>query len=232
MPELHRGRAAPVTPEAGGEVSGFAPPLRKDGHTVRGHLNRVNWTLMVCLIAGAASPAATAQITRIVEKRAKALLGKCQITVTAIYSWRDWMPIVSSPGPDGGSPLHSKVSVRMDNSEGEANRYSFKAVVVDARGRSYPVTPKVLPNFRVLPDEVANVYRGFDEQTKEGVIAKYNVEWDGVLKAGESRVVELAMSDGPYLPIGSRIHMEITWTNQKGESATVKTPEAEINRTD
>jgi hypothetical protein len=199
---------------------------------VRGHLNRVNWTLLVCLIAGGAVPDTVAQTARVVEKRSKALLGKCEITVTEVYFWRDWMPIVSRPGPDGGSPLHSRVRVRMDNSKGEANRYSFKAVVVDARGQAYAVTPKVLPNFRVLPDEVANVYRGFDEQTKEDVIAKYNVEWDGVLKPGESRVVELATSDGPYLPVRSRIHMEITWTNQKGDSVTVKTPEAEIDRTE
>jgi len=120
----------------------------------------------------------------------------------------------------------------MDNSKGDANKFSLKAVVVDANGQSYPVAPKVLPNFRVLPDEVANAFRSYDEGTKKDVIARYHVEWDGALKPGESRVVELATAEGPYLPVRSLIHMEITWTNQKSESVTVRTPEAEINRTD
>ncbi len=199
---------------------------------MRARIIRMHCMLAGCLIAGWPGPASVSQTTTVVEKGAKVQLGKCEITVTEIYFWRDWMPIVSHPGPDGGSPLHAKIRLRMDNSRGDANKFSFKAVVVDANGQSYPVAPKVLPNFRVLPDDVANAYRNYDEKTKEDAIAKYNVEWDGALKSGEIRAVELAIAEGPYLPVGSLIHMQITWTDQKGDSVAVKTPEAEINRTD
>jgi hypothetical protein len=192
----------------------------------------MNCILAACLIAAWPSSASVSQTTTVIEKGVKAQLGKCEITVTEVYFWRDWRPIVSHPGPDGGSPLHARVRLWMDNSKGDAYKYSFKAVVVDADGQSYPVGSKILPNFRVLPDEVANAYRGYDEKTKEDVIGKYHVEWDGVLKLGESRAAELATAEGPYLPVRSLIHMEITWTNQKGGSVTVRTPEAEINRTD
>jgi len=199
---------------------------------MRAPVNPMNCILAACLIATWPGPASVSQTTTVVEKGAKVQLGKCEITVTEIYFWRDWMPIVSHPGPDGGSPLHARARLWMDNSKGDASKFSFKAVVVDANGQSHPVAPKLLPNFRVLPDEVANAYRGYDEKTKKDAIAKYNVEWDGVLKPGESRVVELATAEGPYLPVRSLIHMEITWTNQKGDSVTVRTPEAQINRTD
>jgi hypothetical protein len=199
---------------------------------VRAYLNRVKWMLMVCLIAGWASRAAVSQVDTAVEKRAKGQVGKCEITVTETYFWRDWRPIVSHPGPDGGSPLHAKVRMLMDNSKGDANKFSFKAVLVDAQGQSYPVAFSVLPNFRVLPADVSNAYRDYDEKAKKDAMAKYNVMWDGVLKPGESRVVSLATAEGPYLPVGSRIHVEITWTDEQGDSVAVKTPEAEINRTD
>jgi hypothetical protein len=58
------------------------------------------------------------------------------------------------------------------------------------------------------------------------------VTWDSVLQPGENREVELLAGDGPYLPVGSSVRVEMTWTNQDGDSVVVTTPKAPINRTD
>jgi hypothetical protein len=128
-------------------------------------------------------------------------LGACKIQVLKEYFWRDWMPIVSRPGTDGGSPLYSKVTLSLDNSIGGSNKLSFQAVIVDNKGRSYPA------NFQ-------------------------SREWNGELKPGEIRTVELFDKDGPYLPVRDSVHVEMTLTDQKGDSIVVKTRGALIERTD
>lgn len=108
----------------------------------------------------------------------------------------------------------------------------FHAAVVDDQGSSYAAAFRVLPNFQVLPEEVYSAYRNYDEKTKKDVMAKYNVLWDGVLKQGEIRKIEIISREGPYLRAGSRMHVEITWTDDKKNSAVVKTPAEYIRRTD
>ena len=161
-------------------------------------------------------------------------LGACKIVVLETYFWRDWMPIVGRPGPDRGSPLHAKVAFSLDNSTGAADRLSFQAVIIDQKGQSHPGTFRVMPNYRILPEAIDNPesWRTMDETAKKAVMAKYNVIWNGELKPGEVRRVELLAADGPFLPVGSRVHIEITLTDQKGNSAVVRTPDEYINRTD
>jgi hypothetical protein len=159
-------------------------------------------------------------------------LGDCRIRVLHTYYWRDWMPIVSSPGPDGGSPLRAKINLAFDNSKGGDNSFSFQVVIMDSKGQSYPVPFKILPNYRVLPEDVVKSYRDMNEEAKKAAIVQYNVFWNGRLKAGEIREVVLATSEGPYLPVKSRIQAEITWTDEKGNVVKVKTAEEPINRTD
>lgn len=196
------------------------------------------WIFVVCLIAGCLCSAFASDINPYLEgttfspETSVFKLGACKITVLGIYFWRDWMPIVDRPGPDRGSPLHAKVKLRLDNSMGETNKLSFQAVIVDDKEQSHSVPFHVLPNFRVLPDPILNSYRNFDEETKRSVAAKYNVMWNGELKPGETREVDLVTAEGPYLPVGSSIHVEITWTNEKGDSVVVKTMDASIERTD
>ncbi|OPY70358.1 MAG: hypothetical protein A4E57_00633 [Syntrophorhabdaceae bacterium PtaU1.Bin034] len=158
-------------------------------------------------------------------------LGQCRITVLSTYFWRDWMPMISRPGPDRGSPLRAKVKLWVENKGIGPVRLSYKAVVVDDRGASYPVAFRTLPNFRVLPEEAQKAYRGYDAEAKKEAMEKYNVVWDGVLKKGEGREVEIMTSEGPYLPAGSRIHVEITWTDEKGNSAALRTPDDDIKQT-
>jgi hypothetical protein len=77
----------------------------------------------------------------------------------------------------------------------------------------------------------SKAYRGYDAEAKKEAMEKYNVVWDGVLKKGEGREVEIMTSEGPYLPAGSRIHVEITWTDEKGNSAALRTPDDDIKQT-
>jgi len=156
----------------------------------------------------------------------------CKITVLQAHFWRDWMPIVGRPGPDRGSPLRAKVRLSLDNSTGGMDKLSFRAIVVDDQGQSYPVTFHVLPNCRVLPDAASKSYRNLDAQAKRPLAAKDNVTWNGEIRPGEVMEIELVTAEGPYLPVGSSVHVEITWTYKKGESVVVKSPAAPIQRTD
>jgi len=190
------------------------------------------------LTVGCLSPAFSAEVNPHLDpawisgKNTAAALGACRMTVVGASFWRDWMPIVSKPGPDGGSPLHVRVKLSLDNSAGEANKLSFRAAIVDRNGQSYPAPFRVLPNFRVLPDDVSRSYRTYDVEAKKAALSKYSVVWDGGLIPGETREVELATAEGPYLPAGSSIHVRIEWTDKKGNTVVVKTPDEPIKRTD
>lgn len=204
--------------------------------SIKGHVT--GWVFAVCLIAGCLCPAFAAEINPyfdpawISEKGTVAHSGNCKITAVGTYFWRDWMPIVRLPGPDGGSPLHARVKLTFDNSAGDANKFSFRATIVDNKGQSHPVPFRVLPNFRVLPDDVFKLYRTYDDETKKAVVTKYNVMWDGGLNPGETRDVELITAEGPYLPVGSSIHVRIEWTDKKSDKVVVNTPDGPIERTD
>lgn len=207
---------------------------------MRAHKGLAGWILAVILITGCATsmtPAYDPHYWRYGDESEKegtaSELGKCKVYVIGAYFWRDWMQIVSRPGPDGGSQLHATVKMWLGNSSmWGACSLSFRAVIIDGNGRSHPTTFRVPPNYRVLPDDVSKKWRALGEEARKDAIAKYNVVWDGTLKAGEGRIVELLASEGPYLPVGSRIHVEVTWTDRKGNSAVVRTLDETIRRTD
>jgi hypothetical protein len=159
-------------------------------------------------------------------------LDGCIITAVGVYFWRDWMPIVEHPGQDHGSPLYAKIKLRMENSSGQAKKLSFKGVIIDEQGQPYPATFKVQPNFSLLPKAEHDSYPNLDEQGKKAVIAKYHVLWEGDLKPAEVQAVEVLSHDGPYLPVGSRVCVEFTFTGQQGRFAIVRTPSDVISRTD
>lgn len=207
------------------------PPMKSSMYVIK-------WIGAVCLITACLCPVFATEINPYVDpawlstQSAASQLGACKISILQTYFWRDWMPIVSRPGPDGGSPLRAKVNLSFDNSRGGDNKFSFQVVIMDDKGQTHPVPFRVLPNYRVLPDAVIKSYRNLDEEAKRAVAAKYHVMWNGELKAGEIREVGLSTAEGPYLPVGSRIHAEITLTDQKGDSVKVRTPDERINRTD
>jgi hypothetical protein len=159
-------------------------------------------------------------------------LGKCRITITGASVWRDWMPIVEHPGPDGGSPLHARIKIWLDNSAGELTRLSFQAVITDDKAHHYALPLHILPNFRVLPESIRKSFNSLDEEARKKSISKYNVVWNGVLKKGETREVEFASAEGPYIPAGYHVYVEMTMTDQKGNSQVLKSSESIIGRTD
>lgn len=160
-------------------------------------------------------------------------LGTCKISVLETYLWRDWMPLVGRPGPDKGSPLHSKIQLYLDNSAGSSAKFSFQGIIVSSKGQSSAVTFTVLPNYRLIPESIDNPesWQTMDETARKAVIAKYNVLWSGELKPGETRKVELLSADGPYLPGGDTAAIKITLTDQKGRSVVVKSPSTLIHKT-
>ena len=134
-------------------------------------------------------------------------LGQCRIEATGAYFWRDWMPIVVDPGTDHGSGLRGKVDVTLQNAGPAITALRFAAVVIDASGRHFPV------EFRVA-----------DEGDGKN--------WDGTLAAGASVKLVLATLKGPYLPVGSIVHVKLSWTDGQGHKAAVISPAAEVIRTD
>jgi hypothetical protein len=187
------------------------------------------WCLWPAFAAGA-KPDADPE--RLAADGSMVRLGDCEIKVLKTYFWRDWMPIVSRPGPDRGSPLRAEVTLMVDNSSGSANKLCFNAAIVDKEGKSYPVVFHVLADYHVLPDDIAKSFHGLDIETRKSIALKYNVKWNGELKTGEVRKIRLNTADGPYLTVGTKIHVVMRWTDRKGNSAVLRTPDAPVNRTD
>lgn len=133
-------------------------------------------------------------------------LGDCQIAVLEVSFWRDWMPIVAHPGPDHGSPLRAVIKLQLNNLSVSDAKLSWTAAVMGDDGKSNPL------ELRALPDR--------------GAI------WNRTLKKGERREIVLTAQDGPYLPVGSLLRVEMTWTDQNNKTALVKTTKAPIGRTD
>jgi hypothetical protein len=156
----------------------------------------------------------------------------CDIAVSSVYFWRDWMPIVQHPGPDQGSPLYSKVKLRIENTTSASVKLLFKAVAIDEQGQSYPATFDVQPDYTLLPKRVYDGYSSLDAQAKKYAATKYGLIWDGGLKPGEVREVELVSHDGPYLPPGRRVHIAFTFSDPEGHSAIIRSPSDIIQRTD
>jgi hypothetical protein len=93
------------------------PPMKSSMYVIK-------WIGAVCLITACLCPVFAAEINPYVDpawlstQSAASPLGACKISVLQTYFWRDWMPIVRRPGPDGGSPLRAKVNLSFDNSRG------------------------------------------------------------------------------------------------------------------
>jgi hypothetical protein len=141
------------------------------------------------------------------EATAQAQVGTCAIRVLDAFFWRDWMPVVSDPGPDGGSPLYAKIRLRLKNHGMHAAVLAYEVTLYDRQGQTYA------PQFEALPDAFGDA-------------------WDGVLAAGETREVVLLSNDGPYLPPGSRISAFVAWNTTDGAYGLVQTPAAAVARTD
>jgi hypothetical protein len=135
-----------------------------------------------------------------------AKVGDVTITVVDSYYWRDWMPDVSDPGPDGGSPLNVKIQIRLDNTLGADTFLFFNITVCDKDNHAHPVALRT-------------------------PLGKDKRDWDGSLAAGEIKTIELRTSKGPYIAAGSRIRTVVNWKDKNGNKGSVATQDLKIHRT-
>lgn len=198
----------------------------------------IRGSFCMILIAGCASAVSgvdarySENTDAVIHDKTSGRVGECIVSISKAYFWRDWMPIVSRPGPDRGSQLHATITLQLENPSKEICRLAFRALLIDRKGRTSALPLEVMPNYRVLPQDIAKQYRQLTEEARRSVIAKYNVIWDGSLQPGESRLLELFTPEGPYWPVGSYVYCELTWTDENGMSNVVKTFDEIINRTD
>ncbi|HTY62931.1 MAG TPA: hypothetical protein VMG30_11830 [Acidobacteriota bacterium] len=158
--------------------------------------------------------------------------GKCKITVIGAYCWRDWMPVVAKPGPDGGSPLHARVKLTLDNSAGDPTELGLRAAIVDGKGQSYPLSFGIRRYSRPFADDVSGRGRISAAAKGKSAATSQGESWNGNLNRGEVREVELVATDGPFLPAGSRVRVWMEWTDKAGNTAVITTPDFSIERTD
>ena len=134
------------------------------------------------------------------------VINDVRIEATSASFWRDWMPMVSRPGPDGGSPLYSLVRFQFHNTGTTTRRFSFTAEVHDGTG-----------GIHAVPFRIMRTYSG--------------PPWNGEIGPGERRDIEILSHDGPYLQIRSRVFAVVTWSDGQGGRGVLRSPDGSIDQT-
>jgi len=139
-------------------------------------------------------------------------VGGVSFTVIRTTLGRDFMPIVENPGPDGGRQLAGTIIVRAAN-EGRATAFTLAASVYDAKGTKHPVTI---------------VAHDYDRET---LFPGSDIIWPGSMAAGGIQWLELRLTGGPYLAVGSRAYVVLDWTDEGRHKGSMRTAEVEIGGT-
>lgn len=133
-------------------------------------------------------------------------LGKIFVSVDSVYCWRDWMPIVQKPGPDGGSPLYLKSNLQFDNSSGSEEKLSWTSYVFDVETRKFYLVQ---------------------------LVDKMHVpNWDGQILDSEETKIELMSHDGPYLAAGGQVILVFRLEDRSKRILWLKSRITNIDRTD
>ena len=112
----------------------------------------------------------------------------CEITITDANYQRDWMPIVSHPGPDGGSPLWTTVRFHVQSRASRAVPLRFSGWVFPQSGAAPqaltwmirreggldPVSRAPSPSVSIVPNQALDL--------------------------------EMLSFDGPYVPLPNTVH--------------------------
>lgn len=161
------------------------------------------------MIAICSSPVAFEELSSVslANTWGNAVIGDVEITVLDVSYWRDWMPDVSDPGPDGGSPLRTKIQAQLHNSGKVDASLGFDAVLYDEDNHSYTIE--------------------FDTVVDKEVHA-----WDGLVSAGEIDTIEFVARNGPYTIVGTRIKTTFTWRDENNNTAILNVSTSEVVRTD
>ena len=139
-------------------------------------------------------------------------VGDVSFGVNRTTLWRDFMPVVREPGPDGGARMAGWIVVRAANQGREAS-FTLEASVYDGAGNRHPVTV---------------VAHDYDRETQ---FPGQEVLWTGSIGSGAVQWLELRLSAGPYLPVGSRAYVVLQWSERGGGRGSMRTAEVEIGGT-
>ncbi len=134
-------------------------------------------------------------------------VGDVIITLRQTRFWRDWMPEVEAPGPDGGSPLYADLHLELENTGDHAATLQFEAVLHRADETTTPISLEI---------------------TASGDTSG----WRGPLGAGERRLISLSGRRGPYVPAGEPFRCELRWRDHSAHTGSVMTGEQRILRVD
>ena len=120
------------------------------------------------------------------------------------YLWRDWQPIVNSPGPDGGSPLYVSLDFLVTNSSESRQEIAWAGYVKDANNvlRELRFTDRSqipLNSMSIAPDKAVTI--------------------------------ELVAHNGPYLPIGNTTSLQVQFTVNNKLRAEQNTTPVIVNQT-
>ncbi|MCF6226024.1 MAG: hypothetical protein L3J22_06935 [Xanthomonadales bacterium] len=161
--------------------------------------------IILCIINIVAIPVlATAKETKEPEEII-AIHNDLKITLVDVFIWRDWQPVVSRPGKDGGSPLKVVSSFMFNNSKGDSKKTHWEAWLLLSGAES------------IYPIEIWN--------------ADSMLPWSGNLQAKEVKGVKLRTSSGPYLRVGDELTLVVRFIVD-GEEIVIKSEPTEIMRTD
>ena len=120
------------------------------------------------------------------------------------YLWRDWQPIVNSPGPDGGSPLYVSFDFLVTNSSDSRQEIAWAVYVKDA-------------------DNVLRELRFTDRS---------QIPLNSMSIAPDKAVtIELVAHNGPYLPIGNTTSLQVQFTVNNKLRAEQNTTPVIVNQT-
>lgn len=133
-------------------------------------------------------------------------LGNIFVSVGSVYCWRDWMPIVQKPGPDGGSPLYIKSNLQFDNSPGSEERIMWESYVFDVEAREFHAVQ--------LVDKI------------------HVPKWDGQILESAEKQIELMSHDGPYLASGGEVILVFRFEDRSRRVLWLKSRITKIDRTD
>ena len=137
------------------------------------------------------------------EPRADVRINDVTFTATSVSLSRDFMPIVLVPGRDGGGALTGVIAVGAANRGSREARFSVAASVYDHAGTRHLATavPRLAGRLAV---------------------------WDGSIAPGQGLEFEVALSNGPYLAVGSLAFVVLQFTAQDGDDGTIRTEYVEI----
>ena len=121
------------------------------------------------------------------------------------YLWRDWQPVVSNPGADGGSPLRAAVTLLITNREDIKRPISWKAFLESADGERFPLH---------WTDRA---------QTPRSAVT---------LGSGQTYEVELVAHNGPYLPVGSSVSINFQFETDGDQTGHLLSGPVSVERTD